>query len=113
MEIQFGDFAIDLARQELQRGGKRVPVEPQVFDLLVHLARNHNRVVSKNEVIDVVWKGRIVSEAAVSSRVSAARHAVGDNGTRTRKSSVPITNEAFASSEHSGSLRRKRCRHAR
>ncbi|HET7193240.1 MAG TPA: winged helix-turn-helix domain-containing protein [Pseudolabrys sp.] len=80
MEIQFGDFAIDLARQELRRGGKFVPVEPQVFDLLVHLARNHNRVVSKKEVIDVVWKGRIVSEAAVSSRVSAARHAVGDNG---------------------------------
>src|SRR6185312_11913106 len=71
LEIQFGDFAIDLARQELRRGGKCVPVEPQVFDLLVHLARNHNRVV---------WKGRIVSEAAVSSRVSAARHAVGDNG---------------------------------
>ena len=81
MDIEFGDFAIDLARQELQRGGKRVPVEPQVFDLLVHLARNHNRVVSKNEVIDVIWKGRIVSEAAVSSRVSAARHAVDDNGT--------------------------------
>jgi len=80
VEIQFGDFAIDLARQELRRGGKFVPVEPQVFDLLVYLARNHNRVVSKKEVIDVVWKGRIVSEAAVSSRVSAARHAVGDNG---------------------------------
>jgi TolB-like protein len=81
LDIEFGDFAIDLARQELQRGGKRVPVEPQVFDLLVHLARNPNRVVSKNEVIDVIWKGRIVSEAAVSSRVSAARHAVDDNGT--------------------------------
>jgi TolB-like protein len=81
LDIQFGEFAINLARQELRRGDKHVPVEPQVFDLLVHLARNHNRVVSKSEVIDVVWKGRIVSEAAVSSRVSAARQAIGDNGT--------------------------------
>lgn len=81
MDIKFAEFAIDLARQELRRGDNRVPVEPQVFDLLVHLARNHSRVVSKSEVIDVVWKGRIVSEAAVSSRVSAARQAIGDNGT--------------------------------
>ena len=80
MDYQFGDIEIDLARQELRRAGARVPIEPQVFDLLVHLVRNHNRVVSKSELIDAIWKGRIVSEAALSSRVSAARRAVGDTG---------------------------------
>lgn len=80
LNYRFGDFEIDIARQELQRGGQLVPVEPQVFDLLVYLVRNHNRVVSKTELIDAVWNGRIVSEAALSSRVSTARRAIGDTG---------------------------------
>jgi DNA-binding winged helix-turn-helix (wHTH) protein len=59
-----------------------VHVEPQVFDLLVHLLRNRDRVVSKDELFDTIWKGRIVSEAALSSRINAARKAVGDDGER-------------------------------
>ena len=82
MKFRFSDFEIDVARYELRRAGKAVPVEPQVFDLLVYLVRNCNRIVSKNELIDAVWLGRIVSEAAFSSRLSAARRAIGDDGAR-------------------------------
>jgi len=80
LDFRFASFEIDLARQELRRDGRPVPVEPQVFDLLVHLVRNHSRIVTKDELIAVVWNGRIISDAAVSSRISAARQAVGDNG---------------------------------
>ena len=78
--FRFADFEIDVARHELRRGGKVVPIEPQVFDLLVHLVRNRNRIVSKEELVDAVWKGRAISEATLSSRVSAVRRAIGDNG---------------------------------
>ena len=80
MDFRFAEFEIDVARHELRRGGELVPIEPQVFDLLVHLVRNRDRIVSKDELIDTIWQGRIVSEAALSSRVSAARRAIGDNG---------------------------------
>jgi adenylate cyclase len=80
LSFRFADFEIDLARQELRRAGAIVHVEPQVFDLLVHLIRNRDRIVSKDELFDAVWQGRIVSEATLSSRISAARRALGDNG---------------------------------
>jgi TolB-like protein len=80
LNFRFSDFEIDIARYELRQAGKIVPIEPQVFDLLVYLVRNCNRIVSKNELIDAVWLGRIVSEAAFSSRLSAARRALGDDG---------------------------------
>lgn len=78
--FSFNNFEIDLARQEMRRAGNRVHMEPQVFDLLVHLVRNRDRIVSKDELIDAVWNGRSISEAALSSRVSAARRALGDTG---------------------------------
>jgi len=78
--FSFNNFEIDLARHEMRHAGNRVHMEPQVFDLLVHLVRNRDRIVSKDELIDAVWNGRIVSEAALSSRVSAARRVLGDNG---------------------------------
>ncbi|HZP68593.1 MAG TPA: winged helix-turn-helix domain-containing protein [Pseudolabrys sp.] len=80
MDFRFANFEIDLARHELRCDGVPVPVEPQVFDLLVHLVRNHSRIVTKDELVAVVWNGRAISDAALSSRVSAARRAVGDNG---------------------------------
>ena len=80
MNFRFADFEIDLARQELRRAGAIVHVEPQVFDLLVHLIRNRDRIVSKDELFEAVWQGRIVSEATLSSRISAARRALGDSG---------------------------------
>ena len=78
--FRFDDVEIDITQQELRRAGKIVHVEPQVFDLLVHLARNRDRVVSKDELIEAIWQGRIISETALSSCISAARRAVGDNG---------------------------------
>jgi DNA-binding winged helix-turn-helix (wHTH) protein len=83
MRLVFAGHEMDLRRQELRRAnGGLVHVEPQVFDLLVHLVRNRDRVVSKDELLETIWNGRIVSEAALSSRINAARKAVGDDGNR-------------------------------
>ena len=81
MYFRFADFEIDIARHELRRVGTIVRIEPQVFDLIVHLIRNRERIVGKEELFDVVWEGRIVSEATLSSRISAARRALRDSGT--------------------------------
>ena len=67
MDFRFGSFEIDAARQELRRAGEAVHIEPQVFDLLVHLVQNRDRIVSKDELIETIWRGRIISEAALSS----------------------------------------------
>ena len=81
MKYRFSDFEIDLNQHELRREGVSVHIEPQVFDVIVHLVRNHDRVVSKDELIDTVWNGRAISEAAFSSRINGARRVLGDNGT--------------------------------
>jgi TolB-like protein/DNA-binding winged helix-turn-helix (wHTH) protein len=81
MQYRFADFELDLSQQELRRLGESVHIEPQVFDVIVHLVRNHDRIVSKDELIEAVWNGRIISEAALSSRINGARRALGDNGT--------------------------------
>jgi TolB-like protein/DNA-binding winged helix-turn-helix (wHTH) protein len=81
MKYRFSDFEIDLSQHELRRDGVSVHIEPQVFDVIVHLVRNHDRVVSKDELIDTVWNGRAISEAAFSSRINGARRVLGDNGT--------------------------------
>lgn len=80
LQYRFSEFEIDLSQQELRRRGAAVHIEPQVFDLIVHLVRNHDRIVSKDELIETIWNGRIISEAALSSRINGARRALGDNG---------------------------------
>ena len=80
MSFVFGDCEIDCNRRELRRTGVATHVEPQVFDVLVYLVRHRDRVVSKDELIQTIWGGRIVSEDTVTSRISAARRAVGDTG---------------------------------
>ena len=60
--------------------GARQPAEPQVFDVLVHLATHRDRVVGKDELVDVIWQGRIVSDATLASRINAARRVIGDSG---------------------------------
>ena len=82
MTLRFGQFYLDTERLELRHNDRPVTIEPQVFDLLRLLIENRDRVVSKDEIIDVVWSGRIVSEAALSSRVNALRRALGDDGNR-------------------------------
>jgi TolB-like protein len=78
MIYKFEDYSLDVERQELRRGKDRVAVEPQVFDLLHYLIRNRERVVSKDDLIAAVWKGRIISESTLTSRITAVRHAIGD-----------------------------------
>ena len=80
MIYAFGQFELDLATVELRAGGKAVSLEPQVFALLALLVENSERLVSKDEIIEKVWDGRIVSDAAVASRVKTARQALGDDG---------------------------------
>lgn len=76
----FDDCELDLDRFELRRAGRTRPIEPQVFDLLAVLIRERRRVVPKDELLDAIWGDRFVSESALTSRVKAARQAIGDDG---------------------------------
>jgi TolB-like protein len=80
VRFAFGDHVVDVDRRELYRGAERVALEPQVFDLLVYLVQNHDRVVSRDDLLEAVWDGRIVSESTVTSRINAVRKAIGDSG---------------------------------
>lgn len=80
MQYIFNDCALDTNRRELRRATTLVAAEPQVFDLLVYLVRHRDRVVSKDDLLAAVWKGRIVSESALFNRINAARKAIGDTG---------------------------------
>ena len=82
--IRFDEFELDTSLFELRKSGERIPVEPQVFDLLVFLAKNHARTVTKEEIFAEIWGNRIVSDAALSSQIKAARRALGDDGTSQR-----------------------------
>ncbi len=76
----FNNYALDTARRELRSRGALINIEPQVFDLLTYLIEQRDHVVSKDDLIASVWKGRIVSDSTLDSRVNAARKAVGDSG---------------------------------
>jgi len=78
--LQFSNLTLDTDRRELKGAEGAIHVEPQVFDLLLYFARNTNRVISKDELIEHVWKGRIVSDAALNSRINSARRAIGESG---------------------------------
>jgi TolB-like protein len=80
----FEEYAFDTDRRELHRGADVVSVAPQVFDLLDYLIRNRERVVSKDDLINAIWNGRIVSDAALTTRLNAARNAIGDSGDEQR-----------------------------
>jgi predicted ATPase/pimeloyl-ACP methyl ester carboxylesterase/DNA-binding winged helix-turn-helix (wHTH) protein len=78
--FEFDAYELDTGRFELRLGGKRLHVEPQVFDVLRHLVEHRDRVVTKEELLDDVWGDRFVSESALTTRIKAARRAVGDDG---------------------------------
>src|SRR5690348_7070486 len=80
LQFSFAEHTLDTARRELRRGEESIAVEPQVFDLLAYLVESRDRVVSKDDLIATVWGGRIVSDATLSSRIYAARKALGDDG---------------------------------
>lgn len=76
--MTFDDIEIDLERFELRKAGAPVAIEPKVFDLIRYLAGNANKLVSKDDLIENVWQGRIVSDAALSSAIKSARRAMGE-----------------------------------
>ena len=80
MRYLFEEYAFDTDRRELHRGADVVSVAPQVFDLLDYLIRNRGHVISKDDLIAAIWKGRNVSDAALTTRLNAARSAIGDSG---------------------------------
>ncbi len=80
MRFTFDDHALVTERRELLRGGKPISMQPQVFDLLVYLVQNRDRVVSKSDLVASIWHGRIVSQSTITSRINAARAAIGDSG---------------------------------
>ena len=84
VQFCFADHTLDTERRELYRGPEPIAVEPQVFDLLIYLMENRDRVVSKDDLIASVWGGRIVSDSTLTSRINAARKAVGDSGEEQR-----------------------------
>jgi TolB-like protein len=80
MQFVFAGCVLDGDKREFTRNAEPVPMEPQVFDLLLFLLQNRDRVVSRDDLITAVWNGRIVSESTLSTRITAARKAIGDTG---------------------------------
>jgi adenylate cyclase len=115
----FNGYAFDINRRELKHGNTPVPLTPQMFDVLEHLLRNRERVVSKDELITSIWSGRAVTDSALTTRINAVRAAVGDHGknqhvirtlprkgfrfvadVREETSAVPPTEDAAAPMSH-------------
>jgi DNA-binding winged helix-turn-helix (wHTH) protein len=84
MTYRFEDFELDTDRFELRKQGVQRPIEPQVFALLRLLVENCHRMVPRDEIVETVWAGRVVSEAALSSRIKSARQSLEDDGARQR-----------------------------
>lgn len=80
MRFTFSDYELDVDQVRLSRRGEPVRIQPQVFDVLVHLIVHRDRVVTKEELLDSVWGDRFVSESALTSRIKSARQAIGDDG---------------------------------
>ena len=113
MQFLFEDYVLDLDRRELTRGSEAIATGPQVFDLLVYLIENREHVVSKDDVLDAVWGGRIVSESTLTSHINAVRKAIGDSGERTapdpdhRPQGFPVRRRRQRSRSHRTASRRR------
>lgn len=84
-QLHFDDCEIDAAAFELRRAGQVCDVEPQVFELLLYLARHPDQLITKNDLIREVWNGRIVCDSTLASRIKSARRAIGDDGEQQRR----------------------------
>src|SRR5262245_59672810 len=84
VHFMFEDYVLDPGRRELTRRSEAISIGPQVFDLLLYLVRNREHVVSKDDLLDGVWVGRIVSESTLTSHINAVRMAIGDSGDEQR-----------------------------
>src|SRR5437667_10982204 len=84
LRYRFEEYAFDTDLRELYRGADVVSIAPQVFDLLDYLIRNRERVVTKDDLINAIWNGRVVSDAALTTRLNATRIAIGDSGEEQR-----------------------------
>ena len=84
MIYSFDEYELDPAQHELRKDGMACAIEPKAFDLLLFLIKNRDRLVTKDEIHETIWRGRIVSEATVDSCVNAARRAIGDSGKEQR-----------------------------
>src|SRR5437660_3129171 len=86
MEVPFlfEDYCLDADRRELKRGSELIAIGPKVFDLLLYLVQNREQVVSKDDLLEAVWGGRIVSESTLTSHINAVRKAIGDSGEEQR-----------------------------
>ena len=84
MVLAFGQYRFDIERRELRRGPELIQLEPKAFDLLAFLVQHRDHVVSKDDLLQAVWHGRIVSESALTTRINAARRALGDDGATQR-----------------------------
>jgi TolB-like protein/Tfp pilus assembly protein PilF len=78
----FNQYELDTEQFQLSLSGDAVPVEPLAFNLLVYLIENRDRVVSREELLDNLWKGKVVTDAALGARLKDARKAVGDSGSK-------------------------------
>jgi pimeloyl-ACP methyl ester carboxylesterase/DNA-binding winged helix-turn-helix (wHTH) protein len=85
LQYRFGDYVVDTERVEIRQNGSLISVEPQVFDLLVYLITHRDRVVSRDEILDQIWQGRFVSLSTLTTRINAARIAIGDSGRQQTK----------------------------
>jgi TolB-like protein/tetratricopeptide (TPR) repeat protein len=84
VRFQFEDYALDTDTRELRRGAELISLAPKVFDLLAYLVRNRERVVSKDDLLEAVWHGRIVAESTLTSHINSVRKAVSDSGEEQR-----------------------------
>ena len=84
MLYRFEDCELDDRLYQLRRQGERVEIEPKAFDLLVYLLHQRERIVAKDELLDKLWPGTVVSEAALTRCIARAREAIGDDGEQQR-----------------------------
>src|SRR5210317_2562702 len=80
MIYAFDSMELDLAKVELRENGEPCSIEPQVFALIAYLAENRDRMVSRDELFEKLWEGRVVSDSALASRIKSARRVLGDDG---------------------------------